>query len=74
VWVRGRKIAAIGVMASRWVTWHGFALNVRCDLAGFDRIVPCGIQGRDVASLEQFVPGAFCVALRVLTCVRPCGT
>ena len=41
-----RKIASIGVGLRRWVTWHGFALNVSLDLAGFDTIVPCGL--RDV--------------------------
>ena len=43
---RDRKIASIGVGLRRWVTWHGFALNVSLDLAGFDPIVPCGL--RDV--------------------------
>ena len=44
VWVGGKKIAAIGVGASRWVTLHGFALNVQARMRGFERIVPCGIQ------------------------------
>ena len=44
VWVDGKKIAAIGVGASRWVTLHGFALNVQARMRGFERIVPCGIQ------------------------------
>ena len=46
-----RKICAMGVKASRWVTMHGFALNVNTDLAYFDYIVPCGIQGKAVTSL-----------------------
>lgn len=46
-----RKICAMGVKASRWVTMHGFALNVNTDLEYFDYIVPCGIQGKAVTSL-----------------------
>ncbi len=56
VWVDGRKVAAIGIKVSRWITMHGFALNVCPDLEGFDRIVPCGIPDRPVGSLVQFVP------------------
>lgn len=46
-----RKICAMGVKASRWVTMHGFALNVNTDLTYFDYIIPCGIQGKAVTSL-----------------------
>ncbi|MCY7275640.1 MAG: lipoyl(octanoyl) transferase LipB [Phormidesmis sp. CAN_BIN44] len=56
VWVEGRKVAAIGIKVSRWITMHGFALNVCPDLEGFDRIVPCGILNKSVGSLAQFVP------------------
>ena len=48
-----RKICAMGVKASRWVTMHGFALNVNTDLTYFDYIVPCGIQGKAVTSLKE---------------------
>ena len=48
-----RKICAMGVKASRWVTMHGFALNVNTDLRYFDYIVTCGIQGKAVTSLER---------------------
>ncbi|NMH26712.1 lipoyl(octanoyl) transferase LipB [Flavobacterium silvaticum] len=47
-----RKIAALGVRASRWVTMHGFALNVNADLGYFDNIIPCGIRGKGVTSLD----------------------
>jgi lipoyl(octanoyl) transferase len=47
-----RKICALGVRASRWVTMHGFALNVNVDLGYFDNIIPCGIRGKGVTSLQ----------------------
>ncbi|WP_242118492.1 lipoyl(octanoyl) transferase LipB [Aestuariivivens sediminicola] len=47
-----RKICAMGVRASRWVTMHGFALNVNADLGYFDHIIPCGIRGKGVTSLN----------------------
>jgi lipoyl(octanoyl) transferase len=48
-----RKICAMGVRASRWVTMHGFALNVNVDLGYFDNIIPCGIRGKAVTSLNN---------------------
>ena len=56
VWVEGRKMAAIGIKVSRWITMHGFALNVCPDLLGFEKIVPCGIEGKPVGSMAQFLP------------------
>jgi lipoate-protein ligase B len=53
VWTSGRKIASIGVHVKQWVTWHGFALNVSTDLQAFDRIVPCGIPGVVMTSVER---------------------
>jgi len=56
VWLEGRKVAAIGIKVSRWITMHGFALNVCPDLSGFEKIVPCGIEGREVTSIDEVLP------------------
>ncbi len=48
-----RKICAMGIKCSRWITMHGFAFNVNTDLGFFDHIVPCGIQGKQVTSLQK---------------------
>lgn len=53
VWINQRKIAAIGIKISRWVTMHGFALNISPDLNYFGGIIPCGIKDKDVTSLEK---------------------
>ena len=50
-----RKLASIGVHARQWVTWHGFALNVTTDLSYFDLMVPCGLPGVDMTSVEREV-------------------
>ncbi|MBW4521083.1 MAG: lipoyl(octanoyl) transferase LipB [Scytolyngbya sp. HA4215-MV1] len=57
VWLKGRKVGAIGIKVSRWITMHGFSLNVCPDLSGFNRIVPCGIADKPVGSLAEFIPG-----------------
>jgi lipoyl(octanoyl) transferase len=53
VWIGERKIAAIGIKVSRWITMHGFAFNVNTDLNLFTGIIPCGIQDKSVTSLKQ---------------------
>jgi lipoate-protein ligase B len=60
VWVAGDKIASIGIAVRRWVSYHGFALNVAPDLGFFDLIHPCGLRGIRMTSLETLAgaPGA----------------
>jgi len=55
VWVGGEKVAAIGVAVRRWVTYHGFALNVGVNLEHFGLIVPCGLHGKRVTSLNRLL-------------------
>lgn len=55
VWVGDEKIAALGVRISRWVTMHGFALNVNPNLSFYDGIIPCGIFDHGVTSMEQLL-------------------
>jgi lipoate-protein ligase B len=54
VWLEGQqKIAALGVRIEDWITYHGFALNVAPDLSHFELIVPCGLVGKEVTSMEN---------------------
>jgi lipoyl(octanoyl) transferase len=55
VWVGNNKLVAVGVHISRWVTSHGFAFNVNTDLRFFEWIVPCGLHGRGVTSLQSLL-------------------
>jgi len=75
VWVADEKLAAIGVrLSSRWITSHGFALNVGADVSGFDEIVPCGIADRGVTSLARLIgtsPPLREVARRVANALAP---
>ena len=65
VWLEGRKVAAIGIKVSRWITMHGFAFNVCPDMSGFKQIIPCGIADKPVASLAEWIPGITCEEVRV---------
>lgn len=53
VWIKERKICAIGIKINRWVTMHGFAFNVNTDLSLFKGIIPCGIKDKEVTSLAE---------------------
>ncbi|OGE21248.1 MAG: lipoyl(octanoyl) transferase [Candidatus Dadabacteria bacterium RIFCSPHIGHO2_12_FULL_53_21] len=55
VWTKWHKIASIGVGVRRWVTYHGFALNVNTDLSYFDMIVPCGIENVKMTSIQRWL-------------------
>ncbi len=66
VWLEGRKLAAIGVGARRWISQHGLALNVDADLTGFEQVVPCGIADRPVGRLVDWVPELSVQVLRPL--------
>ena len=64
VWLEGRKVAAIGVGARRWISQHGLALNVDSDLGGFAAVVPCGLGDRSVGRLVDWRPELSCRQLR----------
>ncbi|NEQ80652.1 MAG: lipoyl(octanoyl) transferase LipB [Moorea sp. SIO2I5] len=70
VWLEGCKVAAIGIKVKRWITMHGFALNVCPDLAGFNHIVPCGIADKPVGSLAQFIPDLSVEQVRLDLCAK----
>ncbi len=57
VWCNNFKIASIGIGCRRWVTQHGIALNVNCDLNGFKKILPCGLNSDLVGKLDYWIPG-----------------
>jgi lipoyl(octanoyl) transferase len=69
VWVEGAKVAAIGIRARRWVTYHGMALNVTTDLHPYGYIVPCGIADKPVTSVARILAAGAAVDDREL--VRP---
>jgi len=53
IWVKGRKIAAIGIRISRWVAYHGFSINIKNNLSDYKKIVPCGLDNRKMTSLKN---------------------
>ncbi len=53
VWIAERKIASIGIAVQRWISYHGFALNINNDLSSFEAIIPCGLQGVSMTSMQQ---------------------
>ena len=53
VWIEDRKLAAIGIKVTQWITMHGFAFNINTDLSLFDGIIPCGITNKEVTSLKK---------------------
>ncbi len=55
VWVGDKKVAAIGVAIRKWITFHGFALNVNNDLTPFSYIIPCGLEGKGVTSMKELI-------------------
>ena len=57
LWCEGFKIASIGISCKRWITKHGLALNINCDLDGFQQIVPCGLHGANIANIDHWIPG-----------------
>lgn len=73
VWVGARKLCSMGVAVRRWVTWHGFALNLRADLAQFRSFAPCGLEGSVMANLADFteLPPTF-LLLEVLAVKHVC--
>ena len=73
VWVGEDKIASIGVHLSRWVTTHGFALNVSTDLADFAGIIPCGLRGIGLTSIERLTGRAPTLPEIAAVCARHFG-
>jgi lipoyl(octanoyl) transferase len=70
VWVGERKIASIGVHLSRWITTHGFALNVSTDLSYFSGIIPCGLNQVEMTSIEQLTGQALALSVVAADCAR----
>ncbi|BBL86453.1 lipoate-protein ligase B (chromatophore) [Paulinella micropora] len=56
VWIQNQKVAAIGVGIRRWITQHGIALNIKCNLSSFQSITPCGLMIQSVGELDEWIP------------------
>jgi lipoyl(octanoyl) transferase len=74
VWVGNDKLVAMGVHVSRWVTSHGFAFNVNTDLRFFDWIVPCGLHGKGVTSLQKLLGRPVSMDVAIEHVIRHFGT
>ena len=57
VWCENKKVGSIGIGCKRWVTQHGFSLNVDCDLIGFEHIIPCGLNKVKIGKISDLMPG-----------------
>ncbi len=57
LWINGQKVAAIGVGCRRWITQHGFSLNINCEMESFKKVVPCGLINHPVGKLNDWIPG-----------------
>ena len=57
VWCENKKVGSIGIGCKRWITQHGFSLNVDCDLIGFEEIIPCGLNTVKLGKLSDWIPG-----------------
>ena len=57
IWCEDKKIGSIGIGCKRWITQHGFSLNVDCDLFGFENIIPCGLEKVKLGKLSDWIPG-----------------
>ena len=53
IWVRNKKIAAIGIRVSRWVAYHGFSINIKNNLNDYKKIIPCGLENKKITSLKN---------------------
>ena len=53
IWVKDKKIAAIGIRVSRWIAYHGFSINIKNNLNDYKRIIPCGLENKKVTSLKN---------------------
>lgn len=56
VWIAETKVCSIGVAVRGWVTYHGLALNINCDMSGFTMIEPCGLSAEDMARVSDYIP------------------
>ena len=53
IWVKRKKIAAIGIRVSRWVAYHGFSINIKNNLNDYKKIIPCGLDNRKITSIKN---------------------